>query len=285
MISILMFDIVTVVFQDELGTLKAQAQSVDLYCQGIGIQNIFVVVNDEDLVAQQINPAWWGTLSCHVKIIPRSEFRCAFAENGWVSQQVLKVLGTALSTNRYCLVLDAKTIFLRTLELDYIFAPDGRISLGYYPIQPVFLPAQQIVSNLFNIDLRNVAGPMGVPFVFDVALIRLMIKTVTQLTNCDFAEWFQGHNGLVTEFILYTGFVLYHHSDLDTVYAQHNAQYLITNICHSQIDVADDLLQVMPSSLTVSVHRNAWNQFSQQQKDTYRQLLVNHQITVAGDML
>ena len=103
-----MIDIVTVVFRDELPILQLQAQSIDLYCRDIGVKDIFVVVNDTDSVADQVDPAWWGSMSQCVKIVPRQKFECNFVENGWVSQQALKMLASSMSTNTWSMVLDAK---------------------------------------------------------------------------------------------------------------------------------------------------------------------------------
>ena len=103
-----MIDIVTVVFEPELLVLQAQARSIDLYCQDIGIKNIYVIVNDADSVASQIDPAWWGSLQHLVTILPRRSFSAELVVNGWVSQQVLKVLGAATSYNTWCMALDAK---------------------------------------------------------------------------------------------------------------------------------------------------------------------------------
>jgi hypothetical protein len=58
-----MIDIVTVVFEQEIPVLRAQAQSIALNCQRIGIRNIYVVLNDSETIASQIDPAWWGPLA------------------------------------------------------------------------------------------------------------------------------------------------------------------------------------------------------------------------------
>jgi hypothetical protein len=86
-------DLVTVVFEPELPVLRAQAQSINLYCRDLGIKNIYVIVNDHESVAKQIDPAWWGDMQHRVVIMPRRTFSTNFADNGWVSQQVLKLLG------------------------------------------------------------------------------------------------------------------------------------------------------------------------------------------------
>jgi hypothetical protein len=113
-----MIDLVTVVFREELPILRVQAESIDLYCQDIGIQTIFVFVNDTVDLINDIDLAWWGSLSNRVRIVHRDQFGCLFVENGWVSQQVLKVLGSSLSENQFSMILDAKTIIVKSATLE-----------------------------------------------------------------------------------------------------------------------------------------------------------------------
>ena len=63
-----MIDIVTVVFEPEISVLRAQAQSLALYGQKLGIRNIYVVLNDVETIAAQIDPAWWGPLANSVLV-------------------------------------------------------------------------------------------------------------------------------------------------------------------------------------------------------------------------
>ena len=144
----MMLDTVTVVFRDELDTLQTQARSLDLYCLDMNLQTIFVIVNDDDHVADQIDTAWWGSLQSQVRIIPRSSFACQFVPNGWVSQQVLKLLASALSSNTWSMVLDAKTFFI-----NHMSAIDNRPAVGQLDIYTVFEPSRQIVNRLFGIKL------------------------------------------------------------------------------------------------------------------------------------
>ena len=86
-----MIDIVTVVFSEELPVLRVQAQSIDRYCAELGLKNIYVLVNDSDSVLDQIDKTWWGQYQDQVQIISRSVFSTSYVENGWVSQQILKI--------------------------------------------------------------------------------------------------------------------------------------------------------------------------------------------------
>jgi hypothetical protein len=65
-------------------------------------------------VADQIDPAWWGSFKDCVRIIQRDTFSTKFVDDGWISQQVLKILGSAVSFNEWAMVLDAKTLFVQS---------------------------------------------------------------------------------------------------------------------------------------------------------------------------
>jgi hypothetical protein len=281
-----MIDLVTVVFQDELPVLQVQAQSVDLYAQHIGIQNIYVMVNDDLQVADQIDPAWWGTLADRVRVIPKNIFSAEFAEDGWHSQQILKLLGSSLSYNRWSFVLDAKTILIQDIKLDRLFMPDGRMSWGHYPIQPVFEDSGRITGELFQIELERVLAPMGVPFLFDNQLVRGLIAEVEHRTQTPFIEWFGSH-GMLTEFILYSGYIQYLFGSLDTVSTVGSAMaYSVCNICHSEVGMFDTKFSLTDKDniLTVSVHRRAWQQLSPEQQQQYRDFLVSKNIVTGADL-
>jgi hypothetical protein len=280
-----MIDIVTVVFRDELPVLKLQAQSIELYCQTLGIKSIYVVVNDNDSVAKEIDPAWWGNLSSYVRIIPRSAFSTTFVDNGWVSQQVLKLLASSISYNTWSMVLDAKTIFVRPLTMDQLINEKGQLNLCYYPIQSVFEPSRKIVSDLFNINVVNVAEPLGVPFFFNNCMVRSMIAKINELTGKEFPIWFQ-EQGMVTEFILYSGYIVYRDHTMDLMYAgNQNSIALCSNVCHSEILQFDNKFQNMLDSITVSVHRNAWKGLTDQQKTIYCDFLYSRGITLSRSLI
>lgn len=266
-----MIDIVTVVFQDELPILRLQAQSIELYCQDIGVKNIYVIVNDSDDVANQIDAGAWGTFSSQVKIIPRSTFGCSFVDNGWVSQQALKLVASQLCENPWYMVLDAKTIFVRPLLLKDLFK-DNQIQVGQLPIYPVFERSRQITNELFGIDLKNQAGPGGVPFFFNTNDTQAMIAYIENKVKQNFAEWFQAQ-GMLTEFILYSGWIEYRHG-MDVYYSK-KSFFTVCNVCHSEVGIIEQKLNVMkhPSNLTVSIHRNAWSQMTSSQQTQYQNFL------------
>tara|TARA_R110000868_G_scaffold37906_2_gene133413 strand:+ start:754 stop:1596 length:843 start_codon:yes stop_codon:yes gene_type:complete len=280
-----MIDIVTVVFEQEIPVLRAQAQSLALYGQKLGIRNIYVVLNDTESIASQIDPAWWGPLANSVLVIPRTAFSTPFVDNGWVSQQVLKLLAASMSYNTYSMILDAKTVFVRELDPNTIVDSAGRIQTGILPLYPVFAPAKKIVDELFEMDLQQQVGPGGVPCIVHNDTVRMMIAEVTMRTRTSFPAWFQSQ-GMLTEFVLYSAFVQHLCGDIGVLYDQHNHLGSIVNVAHNETDSWSIKINQMRKGepLTVSVHRGAWEQLTEPQRQEYRDLLLQHGIEAAQDL-
>jgi hypothetical protein len=279
-----MIDIVTVVFDSEIPVLKLQAQSIDLYCRRIGVRNIYVIVNDLDSVAQQIDPAWWGAFAPQVLIVPRTVFSTEFSANGWLGQQALKILTASISHNVWSMILDAKTVFVRDLDPAELVDSQGRMRVGHMPVYPVFEPARQIVNEFYQINLDRQLGPGGVPFFFHNDTVRLMIAESAFRAKQSFPNWFQAQ-GRLTEFVLYSGFVIHRFGSFDAFYSSDNAVFPC-NMCHSEVSRFDAKLAEMslPKTSTVSIHRNAWPQLIPKQQQQYRDLLIQRGITQAESL-
>ena len=271
-------DLVTVVFEPELPVLRAQAQSINLYCRDLGIKNIYVIVNDHDRVADQIDPAWWGDMQHRVIVLPRRVFSADFVDNGWVSQQVLKLLGAAISFNTWSMALDAKTLFVKPLRFDDLMDSQGRPQTGSLGIQSVFEVSRSRVNRLFNIDVTTQLGPAGVPFMFNTQWVRAMMVDIEQRTGQSFPTWFQ-QQGSVTEFILYSGYLEFAHAT-DLLYNTNKCILLPCNLCHSEVAAFDRKFREMQHSLTVSIHRNAWTALSSDQQQQYCAFLLQRGITL-----
>jgi hypothetical protein len=280
-----MIDIITVVFEPEIPVLRAQAQSLALYGQKLGIRNIYVVLNDTETIATQIDPSWWGPLANSVLVIPRTAFSTPFVENGWVSQQVLKLLAASMSYNTYSMIMDAKTILVRELDPAEFVSDTGQIHTGLLDIYPVFEPSRQIVNQLFDIELTQQVGPGGVPCVVHNDTVRMMIAEVTLRTQQSFPIWFQSQ-GMLTEFILYSGFVKFLCGELSVLYGSENRLGAPCNVSHDEADQWNRKFMQMrnQNTVTVSVHRGAWSKLTAQQQQQYKDLLIEHGIEAAADL-
>lgn len=275
-------DIVTVVFREELEVLKLQAQSIELYCQGLDIGEIIVVVNDRDLDIVELDFNWWGSLKDQVKVVQRSAFNTEYIDNGWVTQQALKLIASTMGMSRHSMILDAKTLFVKPVSLNDLFDQQDRLTLGQLDIYPVFEPSQKITEQLFDIIVDKQLGPGGVPFVVDNDQVRYMIQWIEATTEQNFLVWFQ-EQGMLTEFILYSGWIIRVNGSLDSIATEQNTFGTICNVCHSEVGIFDSKFQSMQSATTVSIHRRAWTQLSAQQRQQYRNFLTSKNITQAKE--
>lgn len=267
-----MIDLVTVVFRDELSILRLQAQSINQYCQYTDIGRIYIVVNDDTVDVSEIELSWWGVFRSQVTVVHRRAWPVQYSDNGWLTQQLLKLLATDLCTSEWSMVLDAKTIFIKPVA-----NVESKPQVGALSIQPVFEPSQQIVSDLFDITFNQQLGPGGVPFILNNTLVKEMLEEISIRTGQSFADWFQDQ-GMVTEFILYSGYVIYKYGSFDFLYDTNHCVLRPCNICHSEVNSFKRKFDEMQSAGTVSIHRNAWNQLTVKQQQQYQEFLSSRGI-------
>jgi hypothetical protein len=149
----------------------------------------------------------------------------------------------------------------------------------------VFEPSKKIVEQLFEVELPEQLGPGGVPFIVHNDTVRMMIAEVTLRTRTPFPTWFQ-QQGMVTEFILYSGFVKFLCGDLSVMYDQQNKLGGIVNVSHDEtVQWLTKINQMnKPQTLTVSVHRGAWAKLTAEQQQQYRDLLAQRGIEAAQQL-
>jgi hypothetical protein len=151
--------------------------------------------------------------------------------------------------------------------------------VGQLDIYPVFERSQQIVNQLFDISLTKQLGPGGVPFVLNNRAVRAMIAEVEDKTATSFPEWFQAQ-GMLTEFILYSGYV-HLHGGFDKLYNVGTNAIIPVNICHSEVAAFDRKFNEMHNALTVSIHRAAWTELTAEQHQQYQHFLIDRGIIAA----
>jgi hypothetical protein len=265
-----MIDLVTVIFHEELATLKTQAQSLAVYGKNLG--TIFVVVNDDAGTGSRIDRAWWGRWQEHVQVVNRQAFGNKWSDNGWLSQQVLKLMTATVSSNDWSMILDAKTFFVKPMtEFDH------RPAVGQLDIYPVFKPSLDIVNELFDIELTKQLGPGGVPFVVNTKQARMMVEWIEHHVEQEFVEWFQDQ-GMLTEFMLYSGWIQRQYGSFDALYDVSRSDIRPCNLCHSEVASFDRKFAEMQSTDTVSIHRRAWPQLTQEQQTKYIEFLAGRGI-------
>lgn len=258
-----MLDLITVVFRDELPLLKIQAESIHKYVSTQNINSITVVVNDTDDVADLIDVSWWQQHQDRVQVKCYSKWNYACRITGWENQQICKLLAAAESTAEWSMVLDAKTWFVRPLDLTRLFS-NSKANTGFIPVMEVFDSSRQFVENLYSIKLDLVLGPGGVPFMFHTDTVQELVNSID-----NFIEFFQTnvkYPNLVTEFHLYSGYVLNKFGSYEALYNK-TQYYQVVNIADYEAPEFDVLFKTMSSAniLTVSIHRRTYKDLSESQ--------------------
>jgi hypothetical protein len=141
-----------------------------------------------------------------------------------------------------------------------------------------------MVNQTYDIDLKKQLGPGGVPFFFQNDVVRLMIADTTFRVKQKFPLWFQG-KGRITEFMLYSGYLQYRFGGFETFYNP-ECSFGVVNVCHTQVEQYERKLEEMKNNnpLTVSVHRKAWAQLNEDQKQAYQYFLIDRQIINAWEL-
>jgi hypothetical protein len=133
-----LFDLVTVVFSQEIELLALQAKSIRLFGDRLSINRIVVIANGADQdgtsarVRSEVLPLYGGRRR-QVEVIPgRRLMSLSEMTAGWHTQQVLKLaIAAHMEANQY-VSLDAKNHLIRHADDAIFFAPDGRAR--YQPI-------------------------------------------------------------------------------------------------------------------------------------------------------
>ena len=277
-------DIVVVAYRNDIFLLKAQARSIELYIDHNRVANIYVCVNDDDEYCNMVNTNWWGKLKDRVHVIPRSRFGVANNLTGWESQQLYKLCLANQAKSTWSMCLDSKTWFINQLDWNLLFNDEGKANFSSFPTIPVFAPAQEFVEKYFNIRSPLVIGPGGVPFMFHTETVKDMFDEIP-----DFFNFFCTHSkypDLVTEFMLYSGYVVKKYGDHNSLYSQHQ-YYSFCNIADWQIPEFETAWNLTENEnlLTISIQERAYPHLNDEQFYRWIAFLQSRFVLLPGDTL
>lgn len=270
-------DFITVVFGEELDLLKTQAKSFDLYAPGC-VQTIWVVVNDDPAVMQQIDTSWWGKFSPSIQIISRDHLGIPEYGTGWDSQQLCKLVTASLSTAEHAVIFDAKTWLVKQLRRsDFIDPVTEQINVRLNDVQPCFKDGWDYVVDMFGIEDPNIQlGPAGVPYIMHTRLVRSMVNWIADTQpEGDFIAWFMKYNlypVFVTEFLLYSAWV---YKNTKYEMCSQRQTWSCINIARGEESIFNEKYtrMIQPNTLTVSIHRDALTQLTPEQKTKWKDFL------------
>ena len=220
------FAFVIVGFEAEFWLLRLQAQSMARYLPVALVHEIVVIDNSVDGMPPDVTRGLlddYGDLTGLVRILRPQEICPVPGAIGWRSQQVLKLCVAELLTCDRYVVLDAKNLFVATLEPGFLEASDGRarvIVYGYetHPMRPAL---EHVLTYLGLDPSRYVPGFTATvtPFVLDTATVKALIRDIERSSGRSFAQEFVARG--LTEFFLYSGWIASKGRSLEEVFDFH----------------------------------------------------------------
>lgn len=210
---------VTITYRAEDALLRLQARSLARFADPAIVEKIIVIDNGRPaLHGRRLERllAEYGPLRDRVQLITAADVAdTRTASSGWVGQQVLKLAIARHVTTPWYVLLDAKNHAVRPLRRDDFVAPDGRARGGFHSYADHPLKTR-LLTTLRYLGLPDTAAdwypPTSTPFVMHT---RTALDIVEGL-GADFADVF-AREGL-SEFFLYSGWILRRDGDWDAVY-------------------------------------------------------------------
>jgi len=173
------------------------------------------------------------------------------------------------------MVLDAKTWFVKDIDINKLFDSNGLPHTGSLPGKPdVFVEGRKFVENYYQISLPRIIGPNGVPFIFHTSTVNEMIREFD-----NFIEFFSNNvrsPHFITEFFLYSGYVTKRFGSLEKLYNTNQCYLSPINIADYEInefDVKFNAISTNPRIATASIHRRAYVKLTLNQQLTWVRFL------------
>jgi len=214
---------VTVVFEGDELMLRLQARSIARYAGALTDTRIIVIEN----FRSPRSPAWrkrqralYGAFAPNVRFVAADDLTGTIRAEGWWKQQLLKLAVVRLVDTDTYLVIDGKTLLIRDLRPEDLFAADGRpkMAISGYAAHPLELFFDQAMA-YFNLDRADWIGRFvetAPPFTVDTAVCRDLIAHVENREGAAFEAAFLSTG--VTEFFLYGAWIASQRGALEAVY-------------------------------------------------------------------
>jgi hypothetical protein len=243
---------VTVVFDVEFDFVLLQARSMRIYCTPEIVHQIIIIDNSNGYLndtRQNRILSEYGHLAKKVRFFRAADIaKIPRKIGGWRTQQILKLLiSRNVETPKY-IILDAKNHLVYPLKRAFLEAPDGRarINVQGYRDHPMGSALEHVLKYLGvqPAPYLDKFTPTDPPFIMYTDVVESLIHYIRQKEGIAFEETF-GQNAL-TEFFLYTGYLIITDAALEKMYDFHQQARQITirmrhadyKNCHAAVDSA-----------------------------------------------
>jgi hypothetical protein len=178
------------------------------------------------------------------------------------------------------LILDAKSLLFK--KFDYTTASlNGAPFFEPVPCHGHFQSSKDIVQKIYNISLPEVCA-VGIPSWFHTETLKSLIIDTEELTGEKFHTFFlrwAGHPTRLTEFYLYSGYVLKKYGSYEKLYAT-IPLYSSVNLSIYELEQFDTRLDEMkrPSTFVGMLHRQSYRELEDGQKNNWLEFLLSKQL-------
>ena len=208
-------DLVTVVYERDIFSLKLQAMSIARNFRADDIGRIFIIVNElapehcYSLLQTQVLPEY-GKLISKVEVMPMTRMmRPHVRIPGQKAQQALKLLASRLVGSQFYLSLDPKNHFIQKATIENIV--DLRLKKArIHKSRRNRAPDKAAVEALdyFQVEATDFELPSSAPFPFHTSTVREMIDQIETREGAHFDDFMLDRGFGFTEYSLYFAFLL-----------------------------------------------------------------------------
>ena len=207
-------DIVTIVCDRDLPLLKIQLESFYKHVAEECFHEYVIIVNGNDLLKKYISNVICGY---HNKIRVLTAIEIANNDNiaqvdGYISQQILKLLYSRRTEANNYLVLDAKNHFIRSYGFDDIYNSNKLISakeyLGGGYLRNCFIRSARVLEcDEPRQDSDFIIIPTVTPYLINSSCCRGLIEYIENKYQNNFVDIFSKNLNNCTEFYLYYNWI------------------------------------------------------------------------------
>jgi hypothetical protein len=285
-------DIVVVTFRQELDMLALQLRSIDLFAADDLIRAIFVVLNDRnDDVSRYLDKiqsilSLYPKIDDKVRLIPVETLIPAHTlihENGWRSQQAIKLIMSAIVETEFYLVLDTKNHFVRPVQRQDFISDSGKPYThihDYSRGSPAFLDHLRGAFEYFDAEMGQRRITCGLPAITPMVLKKsLVVETIREVERrgMNFYEAFLSQESLQnsTELLLYYAYLTKSLGAIDSIYEIRPQRHVtfFSSSPDSKPKIEAALAKLDDSSINMlGIHLRRYRTLSARERDKFKQI-------------
>jgi hypothetical protein len=217
------FDIVSVFNRRDQHLQELQLQSLLKFVEDESVSSVVLIWNDETDKPQSV---------AGYKVISASELGVGInyiRQDGWTTQQVLKLLAAFVTSSEYFLVLDAENHFLSSCSTRDFFSDDGRILSDRVDLKNN--QSFRYANSFFDLSIpslreQDYSLPLNItPFMMCKNTVVDMVDLIQKRQGMKLIEVFFRHRNKLNEFMAYLAFQRFKGGRFTDIYVDRKSKF------------------------------------------------------------